>query len=803
MQIIFLTFVVLAGLIVTVYLVQHPKEETPSEANSPVIGVETGRIDKVFDWSGHKCEEGDLPDAPARAFVDNEGNVQLIATHLDARREIGPNLNKTTHSCDVIFRSDHDPEPRKYNDNEWLTAFYTLDGRTIYSLIHTEYHGWEHDNCHSSDLMNCWWNSINLAVSTDGGRSYSHATPIDHNILNPPADYRPGNTRGPIGYFQPTKIVANGGYYYVFVSQHNPGYQERPPEQWGSCLMRTNNLADPKSWRIWDGSGFNLLPGQPRCKLIDIPGYDLSYNTYLGKYISIGCHWEAGCTYAVSDDLINWESKGYLLPGTPNPEVCIYSSVLQPGDPTRNFEQSGRSPWLYYTQCGSGQCSGGCGSLDRDLKRIRIRFTKPGDENRFELLDLQMNEKKGTKTLDSSFYVNDGNLSGSVSFQEGEGRNFLRFNGGKVEIPSSESLNVSTPLTITATIRTRGPYPQGSFPTLIRKEETANKRNYGFYLTEQGLLHFSSAGIGSTSETAVNDGQWHQVAVTYERTTGKVRYYIDGHLDVERDHGDNLAAGINAAPVIIGDQGFNGDIDSLTLYNYLANEGTIQGIKNLMPGCVNDSTINSQKIYLDGVEAVDSDDRPNVYVIKNVPAGTHTVSTAVPSGYSAAYTRCYNDIKCHQCGGFGEDTNVPTPGSSVQVDVPAGGFVDLWWYYYPPAISPEPTPTATPTPGPTATPTLTPTVTPTPKPTNVPTATPEPTMTPTVKPTPLPTTVLCQQSRGDIDNNGVIDIFDYSLLVVNYGKEGEPGKVAGDLDCNGKVNIFDFSILLTHYGEGR
>jgi hypothetical protein len=745
--IILITLFALISLGATVCLIQNPKEETPAEAGTFTFKAEAGKIETVFDYSKKSYENEDLPDAPARAFVDYEGNVQVIASNVKTRREIGPNLNETKHSEHIVFKSDNKDGPRKYNDREWLTAPYTLDGKNIYSLVHTEYHGWDHDNCNSTDIMNCWWNSINLAYSTDGGYSYQQANSPDHNVLNSPIDYDPNNTQGPIGFFQPTKIISKDGFFYALVSQHNPPDQSN----WGMCLIRTNNLADPKSWRLWDGSGFNLSnlsPDRIKCKLLSAPGQDLSYNTYLERYISIGCHWEWGCAYAISKDLINWEYHDYLFPGvhdyhTPHPEFCIYSSLLQPGDPTRNFEQSGRSPWLYYTKCGEGDCTPGCwqSGLDRDLKRARIRFTKPGDENRFELLDFQMNEKRGDKTLDSSFYVNDGNLDGDVHFQEEGTRNFLHFNSGKVEIPPSQSLNVSGSLTIIAEVKTSGPYPKDSYPTILKKEET-NKRNYGFYLTDQGYLHFSftdnNGYIGSASKNRINDGKWHKIAVTYDQPTGIVRYYIDGHLDAEKNHGSGIKYGINSAPVITGDWGFNGDIDSITLYNY-------------------------------------------VKIAPPSPTPTPTPKpTATPTPTPTA---------------------TPTP-KPTSIPKPT------------PTPTPKPTPTTTPIPTikPTATPSPTPTVTPTSKPTAtlIPTTTPTTPVTPTSQPTqipsPSPTAITppqCQKSNGDIDGNGKIDIFDYSLLIINYGKQGEIGQVTGDLDCNGTVDIFDFSILIIHYGEGE
>lgn len=52
---------------------------------------------------------------------------------------------------------------------------------------------------------------------------------------------------------------------------------------------------------------------------------------------------------------------------------------------------------------------------------------------------------------------------------------------------------------------------------------------------------------------------------------------------------------------------------------------------------------------------------------------------------------------------------------------------------------------------------------------------------------------------GDIDGNGKVDIFDYNVLLTNYGKTGQG--LQGDLDKNGKVDIFDYNLLLTNYGK--
>jgi hypothetical protein len=93
-------------------------------AQPPTVGAEQ----VVFDWTTDKCEDEDIPDAPANAFRDAEGNVQLIATHLTGRRMIGPTLDTIARDCDPVLTSDLDPDPSNFNDSEWLIAPYTEDG---------------------------------------------------------------------------------------------------------------------------------------------------------------------------------------------------------------------------------------------------------------------------------------------------------------------------------------------------------------------------------------------------------------------------------------------------------------------------------------------------------------------------------------------------------------------------------------------------------------------------------------------------------------------------------------------------
>jgi hypothetical protein len=64
---------------------------------------------------------------------------------------------------------------------------------------------------------------------------------------------------------------------------------------------------------------------------------------------------------------------------------------------------------------------------------------------------------------------------------------------------------------------------------------------------------------------------------------------------------------------------------------------------------------------------------------------------------------------------------------------------------------------------------------------------------PSIAPSPSPL------KPGDLDGNSKIDIFDYNILLTNFGKTG--AGIQGDLDINNKVDIFDYNILLTNFGK--
>ncbi len=83
------------------------------------------------------------------------------------------------------------------------------------------------------------------------------------------------------------------------------------------------------------------------------------------------------------------------------------------------------------------------------------------------------------------------------------------------------------------------------------------------------------------------------------------------------------------------------------------------------------------------------------------------------------------------------------------------------------------------------------------------TITPTPTSTPTPTPTrtPTPTNTPPAPKPGDLNRDGRVDIYDYNILVADFGKTGSPGWIPADITKDGKVDIYDYNQLITFFGK--
>ena len=377
----------------------------------------------------------DIPDAPSRAWVvpgppdastDQSQNmsVTLLATHTQARYDIGSSLDDLHHDCRVVFNSSWNAEPSQFNDRIWLMSPYVSEpgASTIYALAHMEFHGWSDVTNHSlcvdptttqpfvkdPEPNLCWYNAVVLLVSNDSGRTFQHArAPPNHLVATVPYRYNKSAAPG-VGYGDMSNIIIRreDGYLYVFTHSRNDyGEMKR-----GVCLMRTRpeDLGDPTSWRGWGGGGsFNVTFVNPYNTSVDghtddgdaashvcVPLQSMSlmphfigYSTYYARYIAVGSTVQkgrVGMGFALSDNLIEWDSLTVLRWNNESAGVKeAYASILDleswNATPGANLDAVGKdSGFLYYMH--SYRCnltSFNC----LDIWRQRVSFAGANNSN--------------------------------------------------------------------------------------------------------------------------------------------------------------------------------------------------------------------------------------------------------------------------------------------------------------------------------------------------------------------------------------------------------------------------------------
>ncbi len=363
----------------------------------PALLTFDGPEEVVFDWTTDACDTRDIPDLPARAFRDANGLVSLLSTHPINRRSTGPTLNDVTRDCEPIFKATRSGDPAQFTDEEWIASVYTEDGETIYALVHNEYQGWSRGDCVGTENFNCWYNSITSLISTDGGKTFTYPRPPpEHLVASLPYPYIPDSAA--VGVFSPSNIVRDAeGFYYalVKVGANRTGRQT-------VCLMRTDSLDDPTSWRFWNGTAFDGIfvnpytnkpesPSKNKCPALAINEIgaqmieSLTWNTFLNQWVLVGISADTidgrevwGFYYSYSTDLINWTRRELLieiaLPWTvesPGTDVFyLYPSLLDPNSDSMSFMTTGETAYLYYTRMNSA-----ASTFDRDLLRVPVRFS--------------------------------------------------------------------------------------------------------------------------------------------------------------------------------------------------------------------------------------------------------------------------------------------------------------------------------------------------------------------------------------------------------------------------------------------
>jgi hypothetical protein len=362
-----------------------------SAAPEPPLSALTlvGPPSVMFKATRDACDGADVPDASARAFRDASGALALFGMHYRNRALRGPDFDRLKLDCTVALDSGEKPDPALYDDRSWITATWTEDGRAVAALVHHEYQANEHPGrCRSKVYMECWYNTVVAASSTDGGRSFIRAAP-PAVVAAAPFRQEVGQGRHR-GFFNPSNIFADGRWRYFFASTtgwDGPG-SDQPA---GVCLFRSDDPADPTSWRAWTGTGFTAAFPDPyrkpairpeACKPVapfPTPVGAVVRHRSTGMWIAVFMARQgegfpqSGFYWTASRDLLSWDVPRLLIAGrTLYDDPCgaegliAYPSLIDPASPSRNFDDAGDTALLTYVTLRVEGCTI---TSDRDLLR--------------------------------------------------------------------------------------------------------------------------------------------------------------------------------------------------------------------------------------------------------------------------------------------------------------------------------------------------------------------------------------------------------------------------------------------------
>ena len=368
------------ALAILLYASGSCDREGTSKLESPIlipsVSAElSGPPEPVLD-TRDGCDDVDVPDAFPHAFRDAQNSVHLIASHWVTRALIGPSLDQLKRDCHVVYRSSHDRDPAHFRDENWLTSFYTEDGLRVGALVHSEYHGFEHDGMCGDPQSprradDCAWTEITFAESRDGGNVFEEATPPTNLVASLPYPYDKENKSGPQGYNSPTNILKIGNFYYAMINV----WREYKAQRYGPCLIRTDNLFNPSSWRAWDGKDFRIRFVDPYMKQKDNPADHVCPPVILGTLDSLAIDEQSGIFLAdvyvkddrygqgsglyitASRDLVRWSvpklvasTNSMLRHEPPGNWSYLYFTIIDPEAKDRNFTAVSNTPYVYYVR---------------------------------------------------------------------------------------------------------------------------------------------------------------------------------------------------------------------------------------------------------------------------------------------------------------------------------------------------------------------------------------------------------------------------------------------------------------------
>lgn len=230
-------------------------------------------------------------------------------------------------------------------------------------------------------------------------------------------------------------------------------------------------------------------------------------------------------------------------------------------------------------------------------KRLKFRILHTGDRNEFLTIDgVSLSALRGTSSQAAQLvaaYPLDGNLedssgngnhgTGTAEFGPGFGNGSSLAGGPQqsVSVPQRTSGGFSIAFWLKTTARggsgVRLNWDEGS--ALV--DAGGSSSGFGISLREN-FIAFGTGNKSLFSRTAVNDGEWHHVAVTRAFPSGLIELRVDGLFEDTATGISGLIGG--TSPVALGksrggDRVFDGLLDDLRIFTGVLTTGEIQEIR--------------------------------------------------------------------------------------------------------------------------------------------------------------------------------------------------------------------------------
>jgi hypothetical protein len=287
----------------------------------------------------------DIADAPMRFFRRTDPNsgeksvFSLASVDLGSRGFGGKSVLELEHYCSLYANSSRIQDMALFANYEWIhSSVYFSENNTVYALTHMEWDCKGSSTCAFYSDGYSFFTGVTLLQSLDGGNSWTYSRlPPDHLVAASPVKWNEsyGATGQTFGFRSPSGIVAGrgdqAGYYYASVTAGwgNGHFQQQID---GACMMRTRDVTDPKSWRAWSGSSFNIsLNANPWVDKdvvisdhICVPFTNMTYaslvwSTFYNQYMYFGTtggNDHGGWSFYLSNDLQTFSGPyGPIAPG--------------------------------------------------------------------------------------------------------------------------------------------------------------------------------------------------------------------------------------------------------------------------------------------------------------------------------------------------------------------------------------------------------------------------------------------------------------------------------------------------------